>query len=48
MTRDAIRQIVDQTGTRRFILSAGGAVPVSAPLSNLRAVREIADELKMV
>jgi uroporphyrinogen decarboxylase len=40
MVRDAARDALIRTDSRRFILSAGDAVPVTAPLSNLRAVRE--------
>lgn len=44
--RDVARETFEQLGTRRFILSSGNAVSVSTPLSNLRAVREIAEEMK--
>lgn len=38
--RDAARDALLQMNSRRFILSAGCAVRVNTPLSNLRAVRE--------
>lgn len=38
--REAVRQALRLTAGRRFILSAGGAIPVTAPLSNIQAVRE--------
>jgi uroporphyrinogen decarboxylase len=47
MIRDVAREIADRAGTRRLVLAAGGAVPVSTPLANLRAMRDIADELRM-
>ncbi len=37
--RDAARDAMAQTNGRRLILSAGRAVPVTTPLSNLRALR---------
>ena len=46
MIRDVAREMFEHMGTRRFILSAGDAVPVSTPLSNLRAVREVAEEMR--
>jgi uroporphyrinogen decarboxylase len=46
MIRDVAREVFEHMGTRRFILSTGDAVPVSTPLSNLRAVREVADEMR--
>ena len=46
MIRDVARETFKHIGTRRFILSAGDAIPVSTPLSNLRAVREVAEEMR--
>jgi uroporphyrinogen decarboxylase len=46
MIRDVAREAFEHLGTRRFILSAGDAVPVSTPLSNLRAVREVVEEMR--
>jgi uroporphyrinogen-III decarboxylase len=34
---------MQQTGSRRFILSTGCVVMTTSPLSNLRAVREVAE-----
>ncbi len=38
--REATRSAIQATNGRRLIVSAGGSTPVTAPLSNLRAVRE--------
>lgn len=38
--RDALRDAISQTTQRRLILTASGSVPITAPLSNLRAVRD--------
>lgn len=38
--RDEIRRLIQISNGRRFILSAEGAVPLSTPLSNLRAIRQ--------
>jgi len=46
MIRNVAREMVNQAGGRRFILTAGAAVPVHTPLVNLRALRnavEISD-----
>ena len=37
---DAARSIMENTGNRRLILAASGAVPVCTPLSNMRTLRE--------
>lgn len=42
---DAARHAIMQTNGRRFILSAAGAVPVTSPLSNLRAVRQAVNNI---
>jgi len=39
--RDAARKAAQAMGRRRLILGSGGTVPVTAPLSNLRAARTI-------
>ncbi len=41
--REAARSAIQETNGRRLILSTGSIVPVTAPLSNLRAVREAAE-----
>ncbi len=38
--REAVREAIHQTGGRRLIVSTGSVIPVSSPLSNIRAVRE--------
>lgn len=38
--RDAARSAMDTMGRRHFILGSGNSVPVSTPLSNLRAARD--------
>ncbi|MCU0513500.1 MAG: hypothetical protein MUE40_13140 [Anaerolineae bacterium] len=38
--RDAARQAQRLTGGRRLVLSTGGPIPVTTPLSNIQAVRE--------
>lgn len=42
---DAARHAIMQTNGRRFILSATGAVPITSPLSNLRAVRQTVNNI---
>lgn len=44
--RDAAREALRQTDRRRFILTCHPTVPLSAPRSNLRAVREAVDLLR--
>ncbi len=46
MIRDAARQAIQQTDGRRHILSAGRAIPITTPLSNIRAVREVMNTSK--
>jgi uroporphyrinogen decarboxylase len=41
--RDAARDAMSVMGRRRFILGCGSTVPVTAPLSNLRAAREVVE-----
>jgi uroporphyrinogen decarboxylase len=41
--RDAVREALHQTSGRRFILSSSQPVPVTAPVSNLRTVREVVE-----
>ena len=41
--RDAGREVLRLLNRRRLILGSGGIIPVTAPLSNLRAAREIVD-----
>ncbi len=43
--REQARDAFRQTGGRRFILATGCVIMVTTPLSNIRAVREVADEL---
>jgi uroporphyrinogen decarboxylase len=43
IVRDVARDAMQQTGSRRFILSTGCVVMTTSPLSNLRAVREVAE-----
>jgi uroporphyrinogen decarboxylase len=38
--RDAAREAIQQIGSRGLILAPGGTIPVTTPLSNLRALRE--------
>jgi uroporphyrinogen decarboxylase len=38
--REAVRTAIHDTGGRRLVVSAGGAVAATSPLSNIRAVRE--------
>lgn len=38
--RDVVRQAMRRTANRRFILSAGGPLPLTTPLSHLQAVRD--------
>lgn len=38
--REAVRAAIHDTGGKRLFVSAGGAVPATSPLSNIRAVRE--------
>lgn len=40
MVREVARDAIQQMGSRRLILAAGGLTPVTTPLSNLRALRE--------
>jgi uroporphyrinogen decarboxylase len=42
--RDAARKAISQVNARRFILSTGLPLLVSSPLSNLRAVSEVAKQ----
>jgi len=46
LVRDVTREVLQRLGTRRLILSAGKAIPVSAPLSNLRAVRAAVESIQ--
>ncbi len=41
--RDAAREAMVQTGSRRFILSAECVILITSPLSNLRAAREVVE-----
>lgn len=41
--RDAAKDAMNTMGRRHFILGCGNSVPISAPLSNLRAVREVVE-----
>lgn len=43
--REAARRAVQMMGGRRFILSAGRALPVTTPLSNIQAARAIVDAI---
>ncbi len=43
--REQARDAFRQTGGRRFILATGCVIMITTPLSNIRAVREVADEL---
>jgi uroporphyrinogen decarboxylase len=43
--RDAARDAINQTNGRRFILSTGCVAMITSPWSNLRAVREVVDEM---
>ncbi len=45
--RDVARETMAQTHSRRLILSTGNLIPVTSPLSNIRAVREIVEEVRM-
>lgn len=45
IVQDAARSAVTRAGSRRLILGASSAVPTSAPLSNLRAVRDSVEGL---
>jgi uroporphyrinogen decarboxylase len=38
--RDAVRQALRVSASRRFILSTGAPIPVTTPLSNIQAVRD--------
>jgi uroporphyrinogen decarboxylase len=40
MVKEAARDAIQQMGSRRLILAAGGLIPITTPLSNLRALRE--------
>lgn len=42
--REQARDAIEQTGKRRFILSTGCVLMITSPLSNIRAVREAADQ----
>lgn len=44
MIRQVATDLLKYTGDRHFILSAGGPLPVSAPLSNLHAARAFVDQ----
>lgn len=41
--RDAAKDAMNLMGRRRFILASGQTVPVTTPLSNLRAAREVVE-----
>ncbi len=41
--RDAAREAMNTMGRRRFILGSGQTIPVTSPLSNIRAAREAVD-----
>jgi uroporphyrinogen decarboxylase len=43
--RDSIRQAVDKTNGRRFVLATGCVTLIASPFSNLRAVRQSAESL---
>lgn len=43
--REQARDAYTQTGGRRFILATGCVIMIATPLSNVRAVREVVDEL---
>jgi uroporphyrinogen decarboxylase len=43
MVRDATRKAIQSVGRQRLILSCGEAIAPTTPISNLRAVREVAD-----
>jgi uroporphyrinogen decarboxylase len=43
--REQARDALEKTGRRRFILSTGCVLMITSPLSNVRAVREAADQL---
>jgi uroporphyrinogen decarboxylase len=45
VVRDVGRDLLTRSEGRRLILTAGGAVPVSVPLSNLRAAREVVNNI---
>ena len=47
MLRAIARETVNRVGTRRLILTAGDVVPVSAPLSNMRAARDVVNDLRI-
>ncbi|PJF28365.1 MAG: hypothetical protein CUN53_00575 [Phototrophicales bacterium] len=40
VVKEVARDAIQQMGNRRLILAAGGLIPVTTPLSNLRALRE--------
>lgn len=43
--RDVAREAIEQTHKRRFILSTGGPILATTPLSNIRAVREAVESI---
>jgi hypothetical protein len=45
MIRDAVREAHNITNGRRFILSTGCVTMITSPWSNIRAVREAADQM---
>lgn len=45
IVRDAVREAINQTYSRRLIVSAGDALPPATPLSNIRAVREAVESI---
>lgn len=48
IVRDAVRQAINQTYARRLILGAGDALPPGTPISNLRAVREAVESVRII
>lgn len=40
LIRSAAREVFEQTNSRRLILGTGGALPLTTPLANIRAVRD--------
>ncbi len=43
--REQAREAMEQTGRRRFILSTGCVTMITSPLSNIRMVREVVEQL---
>ncbi|PJF40861.1 MAG: hypothetical protein CUN54_03600 [Phototrophicales bacterium] len=46
--RDVAKAAMFSTRNHRFILSAGGPTMITSPLSNIRAVRQVVDEVRVM